>query len=259
MTADAESFHVASWCQRSQPGRGERRAALREELRGMTSPAITGETVELLQTLIRNRCVNDGTPELGRRGAQRRRARDVPRRRRPRRRSGTSRRRAGRRSSPASRAANPAAPSLCLMGHTDVVPVNPERLEPRSVRRRARRRGRGVGPRRHRHAQPHRVDGGRVPSPRRDGVPTHGATSSTSPSPTRSRGARTAPDGWPTTSRRDPRRLRAHRERRPALGTGRGSRTSASTSARRAWRGAGSACGARPATARCRSAATTRS
>ena len=45
------------------------------------------------------------------------------------------------------------------MGHTDVVPVNPDGWSRGPVRRRARRR-RGVGARRHRHAQHHGVDGG---------------------------------------------------------------------------------------------------
>ena len=31
----------------------------------MTSPETTAETIELLQTLIRNGCVNDGTPASG--------------------------------------------------------------------------------------------------------------------------------------------------------------------------------------------------
>ena len=30
-----------------------------------TAEAMTGETVELLQAMIRNRCVNDGTAESG--------------------------------------------------------------------------------------------------------------------------------------------------------------------------------------------------
>ena len=47
------------------------------------------------------------------------------------------------------------------MGHTDVVPVNPDGWSPRPVRRRADRR-RGVGPGRDRHAQPHVVDGRRL-------------------------------------------------------------------------------------------------
>jgi acetylornithine deacetylase/succinyl-diaminopimelate desuccinylase-like protein len=91
----------------------------------MTTAELTGETVELLQQLIRNECVNDGTPESG----QEARSADVlttylegggldvesyeptP----------------GRRSVVARiEGTDPAAPRLCLMGHTDVVPVSPE-------------------------------------------------------------------------------------------------------------------------------------
>jgi acetylornithine deacetylase/succinyl-diaminopimelate desuccinylase-like protein len=91
----------------------------------MTSPAITAETVELLQTLIRNGCVNDGTPQSG---FEHRNADTIksflgdagfdvavfePT--------------AGRTSLVARMAgSDPRVPSLCLMGHTDVVPVNPE-------------------------------------------------------------------------------------------------------------------------------------
>ena len=141
-----------------------RRVACREPM-----PRIrTAEVTDLLQQLIRNQCVNDGTVASGEEtrsvdllagylaGAGR--PRDLraaagppePRRahrgHRPRRADaaadGPHRRRAG----------------------------EPRRLEPRSVRRRARRRLR-VGPRRGRHAQPHRVAGGRVPPPRRQRVP----------------------------------------------------------------------------------------
>ena len=91
----------------------------------MTSPATTAETVELLQTLIRNGCVNDGTPQSG---FEHRNADTIksflgdegfdvalfePT--------------AGRTSLVARiEGSDPRAPSLCLMGHTDVVPVNPE-------------------------------------------------------------------------------------------------------------------------------------
>jgi acetylornithine deacetylase/succinyl-diaminopimelate desuccinylase-like protein len=83
----------------------------------------TGATVELLQTLIRNRCVNDGTAESGhetrnadvlqsyveRPGVEIERWEPTP----------------GRASFVARLpGTDPGAPSLCLMGHTDVVPVN---------------------------------------------------------------------------------------------------------------------------------------
>jgi acetylornithine deacetylase/succinyl-diaminopimelate desuccinylase-like protein len=91
----------------------------------MTSDARTGQTVELLQTMIRNACVNDGDPESG---DESRNADvlagfldgaglDVERyEARPGRASIVSR----------IEGSDPDAPSLCLMGHTDVVPVSPD-------------------------------------------------------------------------------------------------------------------------------------
>ena len=85
----------------------------------------TGETVELLQVMIRNECVNDGTAEsgferrnsdtleayLGTTGLHVQRFEPTP----------------GRGSLVVRmEGTDPNAPSLCLMGHTDVVPVNPE-------------------------------------------------------------------------------------------------------------------------------------
>jgi acetylornithine deacetylase/succinyl-diaminopimelate desuccinylase-like protein len=91
----------------------------------MADDALTGETTELLQTLIRNACVNDGSPESGfesrsadvlqtfLEGA----GLDVARfEARPGRASVVAR----------IEGSDPDAPSLCLMGHTDVVPVSPE-------------------------------------------------------------------------------------------------------------------------------------
>ena len=85
---------------------------------------LTGATTELLQSLIRNECVNDGTPDSGNEvrnadllttyleGA----GLDVER----------FESRPGRASMVARiESSDPSAPSLCLMGHTDVVPVNP--------------------------------------------------------------------------------------------------------------------------------------
>ncbi len=91
----------------------------------MTAEAFGGPTTELLQSLIRNRCVNDGTPDSG---DEYRNAEllagyfegagiDVER----------FESRPGRASIVARlEGSDPAAPSLCLMGHTDVVPVNPD-------------------------------------------------------------------------------------------------------------------------------------
>jgi acetylornithine deacetylase/succinyl-diaminopimelate desuccinylase-like protein len=85
----------------------------------------TGETVELLQALIRNACVNDGSPDSGDEtrnadtltgllegaGLAVQRFESRP----------------GRGSVVARiEGSDPTAPTLCLMGHTDVVPVNPE-------------------------------------------------------------------------------------------------------------------------------------
>jgi acetylornithine deacetylase/succinyl-diaminopimelate desuccinylase-like protein len=89
------------------------------------SDALTGQTVELLQQLIRNQCVNDGTVGSG----QEVRTTDVLR---------TYLQGSGLdlevyeplaapgRASLVARieGSDPTAPTLCLMGHTDVVPVN---------------------------------------------------------------------------------------------------------------------------------------
>jgi acetylornithine deacetylase/succinyl-diaminopimelate desuccinylase-like protein len=87
------------------------------------SDDLTGQTVELLQTLIRNRCVNDGTASsghetrnadvlrqfLGDTGLDVQQYEPTP----------------GRGSMVARiEGSDPTAPTLCLMGHTDVVPVN---------------------------------------------------------------------------------------------------------------------------------------
>ena len=133
----------------------------------MTSPAITAETVELLQTMIRNGCVNDGTPSSGfeHRNADTLHAFlgdagfDVARFE-PNRGPGLARRTHG--------GPRTGAPSLCLMGHTDVVPVNPEgwtRAHSAASSSTARP-GPRCGDAAHRHAEPHRVDGRGVPAAR---------------------------------------------------------------------------------------------
>ncbi len=86
-------------------------------------PRLTGETVELLQALIRNACVNDGTTASGQEvrnadllddaldGLPRQHFEPLP----------------GRRSILATvEGRDPDAPSILLMGHTDVVPVTPD-------------------------------------------------------------------------------------------------------------------------------------
>jgi acetylornithine deacetylase/succinyl-diaminopimelate desuccinylase-like protein len=90
------------------------------------SDVLTGQTVELLQQLIRNQCVNDGSVASG----QEVRTTDVLRTY-----LGTSGLdlevyqpdHAPGRTSLVARieGSDPAAPTLCLMGHTDVVPVTP--------------------------------------------------------------------------------------------------------------------------------------
>ncbi len=86
---------------------------------------LTNETVELLQALIRNRCVNDGTAESGFEDRSARLLRDEL--------EGTGvdlqiYEPTPGRSSLVARwpGTDPDAPALCLMGHTDVVPVSPE-------------------------------------------------------------------------------------------------------------------------------------
>lgn len=86
---------------------------------------LTNETVDLLQQMIRNQCVNEGTPESGHEDRNARLVRDEldglgidfqtfePE---PNRTSLIAR----------YEGTDPNAPSLCLMGHTDVVPVSPE-------------------------------------------------------------------------------------------------------------------------------------
>ena len=84
---------------------------------------LTGETVELLQTLIRNRCVNDGTAGSGEEVRNADVLQQVVEG------AGVAVERydaAPGRTSIVARieGSDPDAPSLCLMGHTDVVPVN---------------------------------------------------------------------------------------------------------------------------------------
>jgi len=86
---------------------------------------LTGEVTELLQQLIRNRCVNDGSPESG----QEYRSAEVLRSYL----EGTGLELETHESLPGRRSLvaridgrDPDAPTLLLLGHTDVVPANPE-------------------------------------------------------------------------------------------------------------------------------------
>ena len=173
---------------------------------------LTGETVELLQQLIRNRCVNDGTPESG----QEVRNADLLRltSRAPASTSSATSRRPGGGSLVARiEGADPTAPTLCLMGHTDVVPVNAGRAGrgTRSAASSSTARS-GAGAPSTCSTSPRRWRSRSATSPAAGSG--RGATSSSSPSPTRRRAARYGArvDGRPRTRRRR-RRLRAHRER----------------------------------------------
>ena len=90
-----------------------------------SSDQLTGETVELLQQLIRNQCVNEGTPESGNEDRSAKLLRNEL--------DGlavdyqTFEPAPGRTSLIARyEGTDPDAPALCLMGHTDVVPVSPD-------------------------------------------------------------------------------------------------------------------------------------
>lgn len=87
--------------------------------------ALTQETTELLQQLIRNQCVNEGTPESGHEDRSAKLIRDEL--------EGLGLdfeliETAPGRTSLITRyeGTDPGAPALCLMGHTDVVPVSPD-------------------------------------------------------------------------------------------------------------------------------------
>lgn len=87
--------------------------------------ALTRESVELLQTMIRNECVNDGSEDSGHESrnadvlvhALEGRGLDIDRYEPVADRASVVARIEG---------SDPSAPSLCLMGHTDVVPVSPD-------------------------------------------------------------------------------------------------------------------------------------
>ena len=89
---------------------------------------LAGEVTELLQQLIRNQCVNDGRPESGDEVRSADLLRDYL--------EGTGVELDGFDALPGRRSlvariegSDPSAPSLCLMGHTDVVPVTPSGWE----------------------------------------------------------------------------------------------------------------------------------
>ena len=87
--------------------------------------ALTNRSIELLQEMIRNECVNDGTIESGNESRNADVLEQVIEG------SGLDIERwepFANRGSIISRieGSDPSAPSLCLMGHTDVVPVNPD-------------------------------------------------------------------------------------------------------------------------------------
>ena len=187
----SQSTAVTTRCDRWHGAIGIRHATTCRAVDRVRIP--TGEVTELLQQLIRNECVNDGTHESGHEMRSADLLRDLPRRHA----ASTSRRyepQPGRASLVArDRGQRPDRADAAADGPHRRRAGEPRRLAARSVRRRARRR-RGVGPRRGRHAQPHRVDGGGVPraSPT-SGFRPAGHARSTSPSPTRRRSAPGAP------------------------------------------------------------------
>ena len=108
---------------RTQMG-DDSRTCQTERMASTPGSDLTGQTVELLQEMIRNECVNDGTPESGFESRNATTLRHLLEG------SGLDVQEwepiAGR-ASIVSRiqGSDPSAPSLCLMGHTDVVPVTP--------------------------------------------------------------------------------------------------------------------------------------
>ncbi len=90
-----------------------------------TLDRLTNETVELLQSMIRNQCVNDGRAESGQEESSARLLRDEL--------EGTGVDQQMYEPTPGRTSliarypgTDPNAPALCLMGHTDVVPVSPD-------------------------------------------------------------------------------------------------------------------------------------
>ena len=185
---DVRDLHGGAFNQTaSQSGGG------RLPVRCSTVTDTSAEVTDLLQHLIRNACVNDGTAGRGARRAAST-VRSATSTARARHRALRARARAGQPGRCASRAptrrADPAADGPHRRRARERGP-----LAARPLRWRARRR-RGVGPRRRRHAEPHRVDGRRhaPPGATRASGPT--ARSCTWPSPTRRRWAPGAPTTW---------------------------------------------------------------
>ena len=215
----------------------------------------TAQTVELLQQLIRNECVNDGTVESG----DEVRNSDLLQ---------TYLEGAVSTSRPSSQ------PPAAVHGGEDrrVRPNGPSglphgphrrgarvarRLAPRPLRRRADRR-RSLGSGRGRHAQPHCIDGRRLQAPGRVRHRGPRAISSTSASPTRKPGASGGRGGSPTTTGMPSGATTSSPSSEASPQKRRRDTPSPSTSPRRGWAGSGSMSRARPVTARRRTRATTR-
>ena len=90
-------------------------------------PDLVDDVTDLLQHLIRNACVNDGNVASGHEARSVDTLRAYLDTRRSRLRDVRARAGSRRASSRASRERDPTAPTLLLMGHTDVVPVNADR------------------------------------------------------------------------------------------------------------------------------------
>ena len=132
--------------------------------------SIETEATELLRTLIRNACVNDGTPASGQKTRNCDGARGLLRGRG----GGVRALHLGARPREPHRAhrglATPRRPRLLLMGHTDVVPVNPYGWE-RDPFGGELVDGVVWGRGRHRHAEPHQHDGGGDAAPGQERLP----------------------------------------------------------------------------------------
>ena len=159
----------------------------------MTDAALTGQTVELLQHLIRNQCVNDGTTASGQEVRTADVLRELPRRERPRSRGVRAGLGAGpREPRRADRGQRSGRAHALPHGPHGRRAREPQDLDAGPVRRGAGER-RGVGARRDRHAEHHGVPGRRAPGAGAARLAPARHAWSTWPAPTRRRAAPSAP------------------------------------------------------------------